>query len=174
MNPCCACIFSEKTGFQRDGGRCIFWSPPAAGFYTHPLFIRPPPLEGYFQGWGGGGVKFGPACMHVQLRQTISTEAFTYLVRSHHGPKVWAQLMVLGLWKREAATGPESRNDLSDPKETKMRLFLFLQRDSKVTKMRHFDPQKSFLSRFGGQKVSFWLLLSLFCRKRKKEGKTSF
>ena len=29
----------------------------------------------------------------------------------------------LRLWKREAATGSESRNDLSDPKETKKRLF---------------------------------------------------
>ena len=30
---------------------------------------------------------------------------------------------VLVLWKREAATGPESRNHLSDSKETKKRLF---------------------------------------------------
>ena len=29
----------------------------------------------------------------------------------------------LELWKREAATGPESRNDLSDSKETKKRVF---------------------------------------------------
>ena len=33
--------------------------------------------------------------------------------------------------------------------------FLFLQRYSKVTKKRLFEPQKSLLIRFGGQKVSF-------------------
>ena len=33
------------------------------------------------------------------------------------------QFRSVGLWKREAATGPESRNDLFDSKESKKRLF---------------------------------------------------
>ena len=35
----------------------------------------------------------------------------------------FSTFLLLGLWKREAATGPESRNHLSDPKETEKRLF---------------------------------------------------
>ena len=43
--------------FQGRGGGCIFRGPTRQEFYTPPPpFIRPPPLEGYFQGWGGGGV----------------------------------------------------------------------------------------------------------------------
>ena len=40
-----------------EGGGVYILSPRAAGIlYAPPLFIRPPPLEGYFWGWGGGGV----------------------------------------------------------------------------------------------------------------------
>ena len=61
----------------------------------------------------------------------------------------------LTLWKREAATGPESRNDLSESKETKRDFCLFFpQRDSKVTKKRLFDPQSDSKETFGAQKVS--------------------
>ena len=35
--------------------------PHAAGIlYAPPLLFAPPPLEGYFQGWGWGCIKFGP------------------------------------------------------------------------------------------------------------------
>ena len=37
--------------------------PPAAGISHAPLFYTPPPLEGYFQGWGAGCIKFGPVKM---------------------------------------------------------------------------------------------------------------
>ena len=39
------------------GGGVYFEAPPRQEFYTPPpFFIRPPPLEGYFQGRGGGRV----------------------------------------------------------------------------------------------------------------------
>ena len=42
--------------FQGEGGGVVYiFKPPAAGIlYSPPSFIRPPPLEGYFQGLGGG------------------------------------------------------------------------------------------------------------------------
>ena len=84
-----------------------------------------------------------------------------------------AILGALGLWKRKAATGPESRNDFYlTQKSLKRDFFLFLQRDSKVTKKRHSEPQKSLLSHFEGQKVSFWSLLSLFVERGEKRKKS--
>ena len=54
--------------FKGEGG-CVYFEATAAGFlYAPPLFyVRPPPLEGCFQGWGsGGGVyKLAP---HESLR----------------------------------------------------------------------------------------------------------
>ena len=48
---------SGQKAFSRGGGwGCIFWGPARQKFYTPPPFIHPPPLGGYFQGWGGGGV----------------------------------------------------------------------------------------------------------------------
>ena len=41
-------------------GGVYFDPPPRQEFYTPPLFCTPPFLEGYFQGWGGGGcINFG-------------------------------------------------------------------------------------------------------------------
>ena len=48
--------FWPKAFFRRGGWGCIFWGPTRQEFYTPPLFIRPPRLGGYFQGWGGVGV----------------------------------------------------------------------------------------------------------------------
>ena len=60
-------------------------------------------------------------------------------------------------------------------KRLKRDFFLFLQRDSKkVTKKRLLDPQKSLLSHFGGQKVSFWSFLSLFVERGKSLFLVSF
>ena len=73
----------------------------------------------------------------------------------------------LGLWKRKTATGPEQRNHSSGSKETKRDFFLFRQRDSKVTKKRLFNPQKSILHHFRDPKVLFWSLLSLFVERGK-------
>ena len=50
-------------------------------------------------------------------------------------------------------------------KRLKRDFFLFLQRYSKVTKKRPFEPQGSLLSHVGGQKVFFWSLLSLFVER---------
>ena len=53
----------KKKAFLRGGGwGCIFWGATWQEFYTPPPpFIHPPPLEGYFQGWGGWGcLKFSP------------------------------------------------------------------------------------------------------------------
>ena len=49
-------ISGHKAFFRGGGWGCIFWGPPRQEFYTPPLFIHPPPLEGYFQGRGGGRV----------------------------------------------------------------------------------------------------------------------
>ena len=49
--------------FSGRGGGVYFEPPPpptAAILYAPPSFIRTPPLEGYFQGWRGGCIKFGP------------------------------------------------------------------------------------------------------------------
>ena len=47
--------------FQRRGVGVYILRPHAAGILYPPPFIHPPPLGGYFQGWGGGGcIKFGP------------------------------------------------------------------------------------------------------------------
>ena len=49
-------LFLGRRHFSGGGGvhaRCIFLKPPAAGFFSTPLFYTPPTLEGYFQGWGG-------------------------------------------------------------------------------------------------------------------------
>ena len=57
--------FQAKRHFSEEGGGGVhFEAPRGREFYTPPpppVFIRPPPLEGYFQGWGGSGcIKFGP------------------------------------------------------------------------------------------------------------------
>ena len=52
---------SARRPFSERGGGCTFWSPPAAGFYTPPLFYTPPTLSRVFSGvWGWGCIKFGP------------------------------------------------------------------------------------------------------------------
>ena len=47
---------------QGRGGGCIFEAPRGRNFIRRPSFLRPPPLEGYFQGWGGC-IKLGPVKM---------------------------------------------------------------------------------------------------------------
>ena len=51
-------IFGPEGIFQGGGGGGVYFeAPPAAGIsYAPPLLLRPPPLEGYFQRWEGGGV----------------------------------------------------------------------------------------------------------------------
>ena len=60
---------SGQKAFSRGGGwGCIFWGPTQQEFYTPPPFIHPPPLGGYFQGWGGWGcTKIGPVCNSSEI-----------------------------------------------------------------------------------------------------------
>ena len=45
------------------GGGVNFEAAHGRNFIPPPLLYNPPPREGYFQGWRGGGVsKFGPVC----------------------------------------------------------------------------------------------------------------
>ena len=56
-------FFAQRAFFSRGGGRGVFRSPPCGrNFITPSLFNThpPPPLEGYFQGWGGACRKFAP------------------------------------------------------------------------------------------------------------------
>ena len=48
----------NRTCFTRLQGEGVYFEDPTAGIsYPTPLYlIHPPPLEGYFQGWGVGGV----------------------------------------------------------------------------------------------------------------------
>ena len=47
--------------FQGEGGGGYIWKPPRGRIlYAPPSFIRPPPLDGYFQGLGGGVYKIWP------------------------------------------------------------------------------------------------------------------
>ena len=47
--------FGQKTFFRERGGGVYFEAPRGRILYPLPLLYAPP-LEGYFQGWGGGGV----------------------------------------------------------------------------------------------------------------------
>ena len=50
--------FWLKGIFSGEGGGGVYFEAPRGRIFIRPppLFIHPPPLEGYFQGWGGGGV----------------------------------------------------------------------------------------------------------------------
>ena len=46
--------FGQKAFLRGRGGGVYMSNRPAAGIlYAAPLYTPPPPLEGYFQGWGG-------------------------------------------------------------------------------------------------------------------------
>ena len=62
--------------FLGEGGwGCIFWGPTRQEFYMPPPFIRPPPLGGSFQGWGGACIKFGPVNMiKIAFRRCVREE----------------------------------------------------------------------------------------------------
>ena len=65
LPPCLA-----KRHFSEGGGVgvYIFWGPTRQEFYTPPSFIRPPPLEGYFQGGGGSRcMKSGPVSFSLSF-----------------------------------------------------------------------------------------------------------
>ena len=49
-------LFGQKTFLRGGGGVYILNPPPRQDFIRPPSFIRPPPLAGYFQGLGGGGI----------------------------------------------------------------------------------------------------------------------
>ena len=86
--PCfrgiCLCSFSLSNVVARSGrstaGRCFrgegggvhFEAPRGRISYPPPLLYTPQPLEGYFQGWGGGGIKFGPPFLPL-FRQAPDT-----------------------------------------------------------------------------------------------------
>ena len=62
-------IFWPRGHFSGRGGGYIFCSRPRAGaLYPPPSFTRSPPVEGYFQGWGVGCIKFGPINFIAQIR----------------------------------------------------------------------------------------------------------
>ena len=44
--------------FSGEGDGGVYFEPPRGRDFIRPPppFIHPQPLEGYFQGWGGGGV----------------------------------------------------------------------------------------------------------------------
>ena len=48
--------FLAKRHFPVEGGGGVYFEAPRGRNFIPPPFIHPPPLEGYFQGWGGGGV----------------------------------------------------------------------------------------------------------------------
>ena len=49
--------FLARRHFSGEGGGGVcFEAPRGRKFIRPPPLIHPPPLEGYFQGWGGGGV----------------------------------------------------------------------------------------------------------------------
>ena len=54
--------FLAKRHFPGEGGGDVYFEAPRGrNFIRPPFFTHPPPLEGYFQGWGGWGcIKFGP------------------------------------------------------------------------------------------------------------------
>ena len=101
--------------------------------------------------------------------QTLLKNVFFY---AHSALQYYDKKTSLKSWKREAATGPESRNHLSDPKETKKRLFFSLFPSStkrlKGDQKETFDPESDSKVTFGAQKVCFWSLLSLFVERGKK------
>ena len=45
--------FGQKAILRESGGGVFFEPPRIRNCIRPPLFIRPPPLEGYIQGWGG-------------------------------------------------------------------------------------------------------------------------
>ena len=52
--------FLPRGNFSAQGAGAVYFEPPppppGQEFYTPPLFVHPPPLEGCFQRWGVGGV----------------------------------------------------------------------------------------------------------------------
>ena len=52
--------FLAKRHFPVEGGGGVYFEAPRGRNFIRPPppppFIHPPPLGGYFQGWGGGGV----------------------------------------------------------------------------------------------------------------------
>ena len=59
---------SGPNAFCRGGGGGGVYSeaPRCRNFISPPPFTHPPPLEGYFQGWGMGCFKFGPVWIALQ------------------------------------------------------------------------------------------------------------
>ena len=45
-----------KRHFSGEGGGVVYFEGPRGRNFIRPPFYTPPPLGGYFQGWGGGGV----------------------------------------------------------------------------------------------------------------------
>ena len=64
--------------FSGGVGVCIFRGPPQHEFYTPPLLIRPPPLEGYFQGRGGWAcIKSGSVHVERISKDTVCSRKLT-------------------------------------------------------------------------------------------------
>ena len=50
-------LFLAKRHFSGEGCEGVYFEAPRGRHFVRPPpFIHPPPLEGYFQGWGGGDV----------------------------------------------------------------------------------------------------------------------
>ena len=64
--------FLAKRHFSGEGGGGVYFEAPRGRNFIRPPppFIHPPPLEGYFQGWGC--IKFGPVVWQKTCRKKVT------------------------------------------------------------------------------------------------------
>ena len=70
-----------------------FYTPPPL-LYTLPSVIHPSPLEGYFQGWGGG-IKLGPPSLHPPIQVLKKTITMTM----YRSPEMWGGVKYVRIGK---------------------------------------------------------------------------
>ena len=58
MCPPPPAFFGQKAFLGGKGGGGVYFEPPRGRDVIHPPSFTPPPVEGYFRGWGC--IKFGP------------------------------------------------------------------------------------------------------------------
>ena len=75
-------------------------SPHAAGILYPPPFIRPPPLEGYFQGWGVGVYKIRPRMDLQDQGAEVEIPAPWYRIPKWEFQKVLAGVLGHRCWQK--------------------------------------------------------------------------